>query len=54
MYLTSGLHGQGTSSSPGGERRADGVHARHERLVGAEHLDSGAPMRVMIFMFTAT
>ena len=40
MYLLSALHGQATSASPGFERRADGVDARHERPV-AQHVEGG-------------
>ena len=41
MYFSS-LHGHGTSSSPGVERRADRVHAGHEVAVVAEHVERGA------------
>jgi hypothetical protein len=36
------------------ERCADRVHARDEGAVGAEASSTALPMRVMIFMFTAT
>ena len=39
MYLLSGLHGHGTSASPVGERGADGVDARDELAVVAEHVE---------------
>ena len=38
---SSGLQGHGTSVSPSAERRADGVHAGHERAVGAERVEHG-------------
>ena len=40
MYLLSGLHGHGTSASPGCQRGADRVQARHELAV-AEHVEGG-------------
>ena len=43
MYLWSLLHGHATSRCADGERRADRMHARHERAVGAEHVEHRAP-----------
>ena len=39
MYFVALLHGQATSGSPGGQRGADGVRARHEVAGGAELLE---------------
>ena len=38
MYLWSLLHGHGDVALADRERRADRMHARHERAVAAEHV----------------
>ena len=54
MYLTSGLHGQGTSCVARRQRRADGVHAGTNGSSLPSTSSAARPMRVMIFILTAT
>ena len=55
MYLCSALHGHGDVALARRERRADRVHAGHERRRRCRATSSTArPMRVMIRMLTTT
>ena len=54
MYLTSGLHGHGTSASPGASGAPTVcMHGTNGWSVPSAST-AARPMRVMIFMFTAT